>query len=158
MGTPETFNQPKLVSETASARTLTPCGQVKFIISELLRIEPCCGDGLWPGSLINRVLRSGYNAVQFRLFFLLYRTFSIALTCILNKLYFNHIPYTPDTMSRATRRWVLNDRKSGIDGFSFESASVPHLGDQDVLVKMRGAALNYRDLVIAEGKPARASE
>ncbi|RKL42820.1 hypothetical protein BFJ70_g4519 [Fusarium oxysporum] len=55
-------------------------------------------------------------------------------------------------MSRATRRWVLNDRKSGIDGFSFESASVPHLGDQDVLVKMRGAALNYRDLVIAEGK------
>lgn len=56
-------------------------------------------------------------------------------------------------MTRTTTRcWTINSREKGIDGFAFVSAPVPSLGDHDVLVRMRAASLNYRDLVIAEGK------
>ncbi|EEU37003.1 uncharacterized protein NECHADRAFT_52268 [Fusarium vanettenii 77-13-4] len=55
-------------------------------------------------------------------------------------------------MSRTTRCWTINGRENGIDELSFGSIPIPRLGDHDVLVRMRGASLNYRDLVIAEGK------
>jgi NADPH:quinone reductase-like Zn-dependent oxidoreductase len=43
------------------------------------------------------------------------------------------------------------DRKSGHDGLSFhERDKAPGLSDHDILVKIRGASLNYRDIVIAD--------
>ncbi|KAF5591771.1 alcohol dehydrogenase [Fusarium pseudocircinatum] len=57
-------------------------------------------------------------------------------------------------MNRTTRCWIIKGkgREKGTDEFSLDSAPIPRLGDHDVLVKMRGASLNYRDLIIAEGK------
>ena len=53
-------------------------------------------------------------------------------------------------MDVITKQWTV-DRKSGHDGLSFhERVKVPELGDHDILVKIRGASLNYRGVVIAD--------
>jgi NADPH:quinone reductase-like Zn-dependent oxidoreductase len=47
-----------------------------------------------------------------------------------------------------TKQWTV-DRKSGHDGLSFhERVKVPELGDHNILVKIHGASLNYRGVVI----------
>ena len=47
-----------------------------------------------------------------------------------------------------TRQWTIQGQK-GFDDLKFiPKATVPKLGDHDVLVKIRFASLNYRDLVI----------
>ena len=47
-----------------------------------------------------------------------------------------------------TRQWTIQGQK-GFDELKFiPKATVPKLGDHDVLVKIRFASLNYRDLVI----------
>lgn len=38
--------------------------------------------------------------------------------------------------------------KGSFDGLVYEDAPVPKIGETDVLVKMQGASLNYRDLII----------
>lgn len=38
--------------------------------------------------------------------------------------------------------------KDSFDGLVYEDAPIPDIGDTDVLVKMQGASLNYRDLII----------
>ncbi|KAL1303532.1 hypothetical protein AAFC00_006906 [Neodothiora populina] len=49
------------------------------------------------------------------------------------------------------KQWKVQGTGS-FDNLKFnESASVPRIGDNDVLVKFQGASLNYRDLVIAKG-------
>ena len=50
-------------------------------------------------------------------------------------------------MGVITKQWTV-DRKSGHDGL--ERVKVPELGDHDILVKIRAASLNYRDIVIAD--------
>lgn len=50
-----------------------------------------------------------------------------------------------------TKQWKV-EGKSGFDALKFdESAPIPKLGDKDVLVKINGASLNYRDLIIPKG-------
>ncbi|KAF9694439.1 hypothetical protein EKO04_007563 [Ascochyta lentis] len=52
----------------------------------------------------------------------------------------------------ATKQWMI-EGKDGFDALKFnESASIPKVGDKDVLVKINGASLNYRDLIIPKGK------
>jgi NADPH:quinone reductase-like Zn-dependent oxidoreductase len=52
-------------------------------------------------------------------------------------------------MGVITKQWAVG-RKSGHDDLSFhERVKVPELGDHDILAKIRGASLNYRDIVIA---------
>ncbi|KAF1928060.1 NAD(P)-binding protein [Didymella exigua CBS 183.55] len=51
-----------------------------------------------------------------------------------------------------TKQWTI-EGKSGFDALKLnESASIPKIGDKDVLVKINGASLNYRDLIIPKGK------
>jgi NADPH:quinone reductase-like Zn-dependent oxidoreductase len=49
---------------------------------------------------------------------------------------------------KETRQWTVQGQ-TGFDDLKFNpSAPVPKLGDHDVLVKIRFASLNFRDLVI----------
>jgi NADPH:quinone reductase-like Zn-dependent oxidoreductase len=49
-----------------------------------------------------------------------------------------------------TNRWVLTSQK-GLNSLEFQKgAPVPELGQEDVLVELRAASLNYRELVITK--------
>jgi len=51
-----------------------------------------------------------------------------------------------------TKSWTV-EGKTGFDALKFnESASIQEVGDRDVLVKIHGVSLNYRDLIIPKGK------
>ncbi|KAJ4986260.1 Zinc-type alcohol dehydrogenase [Stagonosporopsis vannaccii] len=51
-----------------------------------------------------------------------------------------------------TKQWKVAG-KTGFDALKLEeSAPIPKIGDKDVLVKINGASLNYRDLIIPKGK------
>jgi NADPH:quinone reductase-like Zn-dependent oxidoreductase len=51
-----------------------------------------------------------------------------------------------------TKQWTVQG-KDGFDSLKFDDkASIPKLGDKDVLVKLHAASLNYRDLAIPKGK------
>ncbi|KAH4050120.1 hypothetical protein HBH98_095900 [Parastagonospora nodorum] len=51
-----------------------------------------------------------------------------------------------------TKQWTV-EGQNGFDSLKFnEKAPVPEIGDNDVLVKIHGASLNYRDLIIPKGK------
>jgi len=50
------------------------------------------------------------------------------------------------------KSWTVQGQ-NGFDSLKFnENASVPELGDKDVLVKFHAASLNYRDLIIPKGQ------
>jgi len=46
------------------------------------------------------------------------------------------------------KQWTVSSTEKGFDGLSFGEAPVPKVGEFDVLVKLQGASLNYRDLII----------
>jgi hypothetical protein len=48
------------------------------------------------------------------------------------------------------RHWVLGDIL-GIDGLAIEEAFLPDPGDNEVLIDVRAAALNFSDLLMIEG-------
>lgn len=51
-----------------------------------------------------------------------------------------------------TKQWTVAG-KNGFDALKFhDSASIPEVGDRDVLVKIHAASLNFRDLAIPNGK------
>ncbi|KXX74149.1 putative zinc-type alcohol dehydrogenase-like protein YogA [Madurella mycetomatis] len=50
------------------------------------------------------------------------------------------------------KQWLVQGTDKDFDGLVYQDAPVPKVGDNDVLVKLRGASLNYRDLVIPKGK------
>ncbi|PSN61851.1 NAD(P)-binding protein [Corynespora cassiicola Philippines] len=51
-----------------------------------------------------------------------------------------------------TRQWTV-EGTSGFDDLKFnEKAPIPQLAENDVLVKIHGASLNYRDLIIPKGQ------
>ncbi|KAJ5156685.1 Polyketide synthase enoylreductase [Penicillium capsulatum] len=54
----------------------------------------------------------------------------------------------PSTM----KQWVVENMNNGFDGLAFKDASIPKVGENDVLVKLHAASLNYRDLLIPMGK------
>ena len=52
-------------------------------------------------------------------------------------------------LPKTTKAWVVNDCKNGFEELKYNKEyPVPELTDHDVLVKINGASLNYRDLVI----------
>lgn len=51
-----------------------------------------------------------------------------------------------------TKQWMVTG-KDGFDCLKFtETAQIPELGDHDVLINFHYASLNYRDLIIPQGK------
>ena len=56
------------------------------------------------------------------------------------------------------KQWTVTGTDKGFDGLVLSDAPVPAVGDNEVLVKLRAASLNYRDLIIPKGQypfPAR---
>ncbi|KAK0610939.1 hypothetical protein B0T14DRAFT_500131 [Immersiella caudata] len=49
------------------------------------------------------------------------------------------------------KQWFVKSTGKGIDGLVLESGPVPSPGENEVLVKVQGASLNYRDLAIPRG-------
>lgn len=47
----------------------------------------------------------------------------------------------------ATKQWTVKGT-GGFDDLVYTEASIPSVGENDVLVHLRGASLNYRDLMI----------
>ncbi|ORY55911.1 uncharacterized protein BCR38DRAFT_451866 [Pseudomassariella vexata] len=68
-------------------------------------------------------------------------------------------PFQPDTipipsheMAPTTqKKWTLSGQDKGFDGLTYGDAAVPKCGENEVLVKLNAASLNYRDLVIPKG-------
>ena len=51
-----------------------------------------------------------------------------------------------------TKQWKITGTDHDFNGLSFEEAIVPQVGENEVLVKLCAASLNYRDLVILKDK------
>ncbi|KAE8146481.1 hypothetical protein BDV25DRAFT_143651 [Aspergillus avenaceus] len=51
---------------------------------------------------------------------------------------------------RQAKTWVL-DGQTGPERLKFEDVTIPELGENDILVKMRATSLNFRDLNIVKG-------
>ncbi|ROW07220.1 hypothetical protein VMCG_03814 [Cytospora schulzeri] len=54
----------------------------------------------------------------------------------------------PSTM----KQWSISGTEKGFDGLEYGDVQVPKVGENDVLVKIQGASLNYRDLIIPMGQ------
>ncbi|KAL3474639.1 hypothetical protein BJX99DRAFT_248132 [Aspergillus californicus] len=50
------------------------------------------------------------------------------------------------------KQWSVQDMNNDFNGLKFADAPVPKVGENEVLVKLHGASLNYRDLIIPKGK------
>lgn len=48
---------------------------------------------------------------------------------------------------KTTKQWVVRGT-SGFDDLVYTEAAIPSVGENEVLVHLRGASLNYRDLAI----------
>ena len=46
------------------------------------------------------------------------------------------------------KQWLVQGKDKGFEGVVLQHAPVPKVGEHDVLVKLHGASLNYRDLII----------
>mgnify|MGYP001954880488 CR=1 FL=1 len=47
----------------------------------------------------------------------------------------------------STKQWVIQGQ-NGFEDLALIEAPIPPVGENEVLVRLRGASLNYRDLVI----------
>ncbi|KAL1956440.1 hypothetical protein VTO42DRAFT_7327 [Malbranchea cinnamomea] len=56
-----------------------------------------------------------------------------------------------ESIPKTTKQWNVVGY-NGFDSLKFSEQPVPELGDNQVLVKIQGASLNYRDLIIPLGK------
>jgi NADPH:quinone reductase-like Zn-dependent oxidoreductase len=54
--------------------------------------------------------------------------------------------------SLTMKQWKVAGDNHGFDGPSLEDSPVPQVGENEVLVKLHAASLNYRDLIIPQGK------
>ena len=55
-------------------------------------------------------------------------------------------------MAPATQKqWSVQNTEQDFDSLKFEDAQVPTVGENEVLVKLHAASLNYRDLIIPKG-------
>ena len=57
----------------------------------------------------------------------------------------------PSTM----KQWVVEDMEHDFDGLVYKDAAVPKVGENEVLVKLQAASLNYRDLAIPKVWPCK---
>lgn len=46
------------------------------------------------------------------------------------------------------KQWTVHTTEKDFDGLELSEVDVPKVGENDVLVKINGASLNYRDLII----------
>lgn len=46
------------------------------------------------------------------------------------------------------KQWTITTTEKDFDGLELSEVDVPKVGENDVLVKINGASLNYRDLII----------
>jgi NADPH:quinone reductase-like Zn-dependent oxidoreductase len=46
------------------------------------------------------------------------------------------------------KQWTVINAEKDFDGLKYDDAPVPKVGENEVLVKLHGASLNYRDLII----------
>lgn len=46
------------------------------------------------------------------------------------------------------KQWVVETKDKDFDGLVYKDAPVPKVGENEVLVKLSAASLNYRDLII----------
>ncbi|KAL8420609.1 hypothetical protein RB594_003413 [Gaeumannomyces avenae] len=54
--------------------------------------------------------------------------------------------------SRTNDQWVVKGSEKGFDELEYQkNVPVPNVGEHDVLVRLHGASLNYRDLIITKG-------
>ncbi|GAB0135309.1 hypothetical protein EsDP_00003652 [Epichloe bromicola] len=55
---------------------------------------------------------------------------------------------------KTTKQWNVSshDGSEGFDALKFSEQEIPELGHSEVLVKLHAASLNYRDLIIPQGK------
>lgn len=51
-------------------------------------------------------------------------------------------------MPATTKQWIVESKEKGFDGLVYKEASIPPVGENEVLVKLQAASLNYRDLII----------
>ncbi|KAI0838465.1 NAD(P)-binding protein [Hypoxylon sp. FL0890] len=51
-----------------------------------------------------------------------------------------------------TKQWTVSGTDKDFDGLSLNEGPVPKVGENDVLVKLHAASLNYRDLIIPKGQ------
>ncbi|KAK3346382.1 hypothetical protein B0T25DRAFT_278173 [Lasiosphaeria hispida] len=49
------------------------------------------------------------------------------------------------------KQWLIQDKDHDFDGLVYQDSPVPKVGENEVLVKLYGASLNYRDLIIPKG-------
>ncbi|KAI1440350.1 NAD(P)-binding protein [Annulohypoxylon stygium] len=49
------------------------------------------------------------------------------------------------------KQWTVTGKDKGFDGLELKEAPIPKIGENDVLVKLHAASLNYRDLIIPKG-------
>ncbi|KAJ4298807.1 hypothetical protein N0V88_003845 [Collariella sp. IMI 366227] len=56
------------------------------------------------------------------------------------------------SLPSSQKEWLIKGTGNAFETLVFQDAPVPKVGDNDVLVKMHGASLNYRDLIIPRGK------
>ncbi|QGI79739.1 hypothetical protein CEK25_006468 [Fusarium fujikuroi] len=57
------------------------------------------------------------------------------------------------SIPKTVKQWTIPSRDGkDFSGLKFSEESVPELGDGQVLVKIQGASLNYRDLILPLGK------
>ncbi|KAI2606788.1 NAD(P)-binding protein [Hypoxylon sp. NC1633] len=52
----------------------------------------------------------------------------------------------------STKQWLVAGTDKGFDGLELVEVPIPKVGDQEVLVKLFAASLNYRDLIITKGQ------
>lgn len=58
---------------------------------------------------------------------------------------------SPSTM----KQWVVEDKNHDYDGLVYKDTAVPKVGENEVLVKLHAASLNYRDLIIPKVWPCK---
>jgi NADPH:quinone reductase-like Zn-dependent oxidoreductase len=53
------------------------------------------------------------------------------------------------SIPKSQKQWLVQGTDKGIDGLiPQDNVPIPDVGDNEVLVRLRGASLNYRDLII----------
>ncbi|KAK5659143.1 hypothetical protein OQA88_1233 [Cercophora sp. LCS_1] len=52
---------------------------------------------------------------------------------------------------KSQKQWLVRGSQKGFDELVLQDSGVPEVGENEVLVKMEAASLNYRDLIIPKG-------
>jgi NADPH:quinone reductase-like Zn-dependent oxidoreductase len=50
--------------------------------------------------------------------------------------------------AKTVKQWTINGEEKGFDELKLDTVDLPKCGENEVLVKLGAASLNYRDLVI----------